>query len=193
MIELRVDAPEARVAKGEIRCDRLIPDNDLAGTAVPIALDAPGTAERIQVSVQIQHTYVGDLRIELVAPSGKRAVMRDRTGGQEHDIRDTYAVDGLLGEAVAGAWALQVTDLAGRDIGRVDWWSIEVGWKAAGNKIEKQITPNLAIPDNDPAGVTSTSRFLRRARRSSARWPGLASRARCAQRSVDNPATPSVG
>ena len=165
-VALRVGPPETkRTIKGQIACDSLIPDNDLAGIEVPIHLDALGTAAAIRVSVQIQHTYVGDLRVELVAPSGKRVVLRDRSGGPTHDLRDTYetgstrTLDELIGEHVPGDWKLHVTDLASRDVGRLDHWGIEVDWTPVGNKLEKRMTPEAAIPDNDTTGITSTIGF----------------------------------
>ena len=89
----------------------------------------------------------------------------DRSGGPTHDLRDTYetgstrALDELIGEHVPGDWKLHVTDLASRDVGRLDHWSIEVDWTLVGNKLEKRMTPEAAIPGNDTTGITSTIGF----------------------------------
>jgi subtilisin-like proprotein convertase family protein len=98
---------------------------------------------------------VGDLRVELEAPSGKRAVLRNREGGGANDIRDSLEVAALVGEEVAGEWTLHVMDLAGRDVGRLDHWGIEVGWAPVGRVFEKHVKVDLPIPDDDPDGVSS--------------------------------------
>lgn len=48
---------------------------------------ASGTAKGIKVSVDISHTYRGDLLVELVAPSGRSVTLHNREGGSKHDLR----------------------------------------------------------------------------------------------------------
>lgn len=98
---------------------------------------------------------MGDLRVELEAPSGKRALLRDREGGGADDIRDSLEVAALVGEGVTGDWTLHVMDLAGHDVGRLDHWGIEVCWAPVGRSVEKQVRVDLPIPDDDPNGVSS--------------------------------------
>jgi len=86
----------------------------------------------VSVSVQITHTYIGDLLVELVAPSGQSATLHSRSGGSRNDLRTSYdkssapALGALEGEQIQGDWVLRVRDLEGLDVGTLEKWSIEV-------------------------------------------------------------------
>ncbi len=154
-------APGGTLA-GEVQADLLIPDDDPVGAVSAIALSGPGTADALRVSVEIVHPWIGDLRVELVAPSGARALLHDRTGGSGDDLRATWdsaeqgsPLAALLGSPVSGAWTLHVTDAERRDTGRLTRWSIEVGAAPATAPIERRAEPGLAIPDAPAAAVHS--------------------------------------
>lgn len=109
-----------------------IPDNDPAGVEDAIEVGESGRVKEIKVWLDITHTYIGDLRVQLLAPSGKGVMLHDRSGaGQDNIIRsfDTAslaALQGMQGEGVTGGWRLKVTDHAGRDVGKLNKWGIEI-------------------------------------------------------------------
>lgn len=148
------------VPAGWVLADVLIPDNDREGVTSQTTLAVPGAAEQIVVDVDITHPYVGDLVVELVSPSGATAVIRDRVGRSRDDVHETYsstdadsALGSLIGEPAAGTWTLRVKDLAGRDVGRLDRWRLDVAGSGASGPIDEQSRPEVEIPDNDPTGV----------------------------------------
>jgi subtilisin-like proprotein convertase family protein len=53
------------------------------------------------------------------------------------------------GRNTAGGWSLRVQDLAAVDVGTLNAWTITFNG-------EQSATPNLAIPDNNTTGITST-------------------------------------
>ncbi|WDS38199.1 MAG: proprotein convertase P-domain-containing protein [Pseudoxanthomonas sp.] len=69
------------------------------------------------------HTYIGDLKVDLVAPDGSVYVLSNRAGGSADNIVKTYTVN-LSSEALNGAWALRVNDGASGDTGYINSWSI---------------------------------------------------------------------
>jgi subtilisin-like proprotein convertase family protein/subtilisin family serine protease len=109
-----------------------IPDNRPAGVSDAVDISAPGTVRELQVTVDITHTYIGDLRVRLLAPSGREAVLHERSGGGADNILRTYnatntpALAGLAGEPVAGRWTLRVSDHAGRDVGKFNRWELRI-------------------------------------------------------------------
>ena len=125
-------ASSPQVARGEVSPALAIPDNTPAGVSSTIAISGPGTIAAIKVGVNIAHTFIGDLKVELVSPSGRRAVLHDRKGGGGDDIVSTFdattspALASLVGEPIAGNWVLEVRDLEGQDVGRLNRWSIEL-------------------------------------------------------------------
>jgi subtilisin-like proprotein convertase family protein len=120
------------VVRGEAAPALSIPDNNPTGISSAIAIAQSGTAQAVKVSVDITHTYVGDLRVTLVAPSGQQVVLHDRLGGSQDDLITTYdsattsALVALFGQAIEGNWTLRVSDLAGRDVGKLNAWSVEL-------------------------------------------------------------------
>ena len=76
-----------------------------------------------QVKVKIFHTYIGELKVDLVAPDGSVYVLHNRSGGSADNIDQTYTVN-LSGEVLNGIWFLRVNDNAFGDTGRLDSWSI---------------------------------------------------------------------
>lgn len=125
-------ASAPQVASGEASPALAIPDNNPAGVRSAIAIAGAGTVGAIKVGVNISHTFIGDLKVELVSPTGRRAVLHDRRGGGNHDIISTFdsstnpGLAALAGEPVAGDWALEVRDLEAVDVGRLNRWSIEL-------------------------------------------------------------------
>jgi len=102
-----------------------IPD---AGATVrsPIEVPAAGTVQKAYVTVDIRHPYIGDLVVALVSPDGRRVVLHDRKGGGDDDLRTTWTVEGMSGVSARGTWALEVTDRASSDQGRLQSWALEL-------------------------------------------------------------------
>jgi hypothetical protein len=102
-----------------------IPDNDPVGVASTIAVADTGVVGGLKVTVDISHTYRGDLRVVL-HHAGRQVVLHDRTGGTLDDLKTTFTVTDLDGEPLQGDWRLQVSDHARIDTGTLHAWSIEV-------------------------------------------------------------------
>ena len=101
-----------------------IPDNNTAGATSNISVNRSGNAGNVTITYSIVHTYRGDLKIEIIAPNGATAVLREPTGGGTNNINDSNTIDAGTTPA-NGSWGLKVTDNAGQDIGYIDSWSIE--------------------------------------------------------------------
>lgn len=88
-------------------------------------IDVTGTGDSgsVTVNVDIKHTWVGDLKLTLVSPTGTSAVLREYTGGSADDIISSYVID-ATGIDRNGNWSLQVYDNAGGDTGYIDTWTI---------------------------------------------------------------------
>jgi M6 family metalloprotease-like protein len=153
---------KGNVARAEITTDLLIPDNQPAGVQSRATIAERGSAKSIKVHVSIIHTYIGDLQVELVAPSGKKALLHDKKGGGQDDLKQTWtsqslpALAALNGEAIEGQWTLAIRDLARRDTGRLNWWLLEIDYEPSARVVEMQAQPNIAIPDASPTGIESS-------------------------------------
>lgn len=105
--------------------DVAIPD---AGAAVTSAIDVTGctgaASATLPVRVDINHTYTGDLGIELIGPSGAVHSLKKPGGiGEATGIHTTFTVDASA-EQKNGRWQLRVTDVFRFDTGVLDSWAI---------------------------------------------------------------------
>lgn len=155
-------AAAGNIARGEVTTDMLIPDNQPAGIQSTMTLNERGQVKAIKARVSVIHTYIGDLQVELITPSGKRAMVHNRSGGGTDDLKQIWdsaslpALAALVGESIQGTWTLAIRDLERRDTGRLNWWGLEIEYRSSNQVIEGIAQPNLAIPDADPQGVQST-------------------------------------
>ncbi len=79
------------------------------------------------VSFQITHTFIGDLKVTLIAPSGAQFVLHNRTGSGTDNLNVVdLAVASANAEESSGTWKLFVQDLAGGDTGTLDSWSLKL-------------------------------------------------------------------
>ena len=98
-----------------------IPDNDPAGVDVAIPVSGVTAAKGLSVSVNISHTYSGDLVLTLLKDGATVKVLRSNEGGSTHDIVDTYNLTAAeIGSNVNGTWTLHVVDTAAVDTGTVN-------------------------------------------------------------------------
>ncbi|XVV06891.1 S8 family peptidase [Actinosynnema sp. CA-248983] len=103
-----------------------VPIGDFSDVNSPITLNCAGNASATtQVTVNIVHTYIGDLIVDLVAPDGSVYNLHNRSGGSTDNINRTYTVN-ASSEAAAGTWKLRVRDQAAFDTGRIDSWTLDV-------------------------------------------------------------------
>ncbi|HWN69729.1 MAG TPA: proprotein convertase P-domain-containing protein, partial [Haliangium sp.] len=78
------------------------------------------------VAVNITHTFIGDLVVELRSPTGGVAVLHNRTGGSTDDLVATFRPTNFNGQSSAGNWTLHVRDVASIDLGTLNTWTLTV-------------------------------------------------------------------
>lgn len=170
-IKFRVGAasPPAGTLHGENTTPLAIPDNNPSGISSKITIADAGRIKRLKVSVDINHTYVGDLVVELSGPGTTGvATLHKRSGGSADNLVASYdsaalaALAVFVGKPVQGEWRLAVRDLEAQDAGQLNRWSIDVALDAAvPATVHGEATPALAIPDSNPTGITSSIALTR--------------------------------
>jgi len=111
-----------------------IPDNTPAGITSQIELPVGIDVADVFVSVDITHTWRGDLIVELISPTGTVVRLHNRTGSSADDLVTSYDdvteesgpgdLDDFNGEAAVGLWSLRVSDNAGADTGTLNGWCL---------------------------------------------------------------------
>jgi subtilisin-like proprotein convertase family protein len=129
-----------------------IPAGAPAITTAPLAVSGVGDGAigHVSVTVDLEHSWRGDLALNLRGPDGTRVVLARRRGGHAEHFRQTVfdAVAPIaIGDAVPpftgcfkprgnladlhgchadGEWALEVDDLAFHDRGAIRGWRLEL-------------------------------------------------------------------
>jgi subtilisin-like proprotein convertase family protein len=130
-LEIALSSP-VKSTQREAAPNVVIPDNSASGIGSALPFEVTGTVQALELACSIQHPYIGDLRVELVAPSGKAALLHDREGGRTRDLvlglssATSPALASLVGQPAAGNWVLRAVDLATADVGTLRAWSLRV-------------------------------------------------------------------
>jgi subtilisin-like proprotein convertase family protein len=144
--------------QGSSSPDKSIPDNSSRGIKNKIMSNDEFVIGAIKVSVDITHSYIGDLMVSLISPSGTMVPLHDRSGGSANDLHaefDIHFVPGLhalYGELVNGEWILHVQDLAPADRGRLKSWSLDISGQMDTSILVEE-SPGVIIPDNVQGGI----------------------------------------
>ncbi len=122
----------AVLATGVSTPNLAIPDNLDSGISDAIVIAASGVVQRILVNVNITHTFIGDLMVELAAPSGIREKLHTRQGGSLDELTTIFdsnhpgELTAMIGQPMQGTWTLHVSDRAGIDTGTLLTWEISI-------------------------------------------------------------------
>ncbi|MFF4359879.1 M4 family metallopeptidase [Streptomyces sp. NPDC001604] len=102
-----------------------IPDNGPAVTSSITVSGRSGNApSNLQVSVDITHTWRGDLVIDLLGPSGTAYRLKNFSSSDSADnVQETYTVN-ASSETANGTWKLKVQDQAAQDVGTLNSWKV---------------------------------------------------------------------
>ena len=89
----------------------------------------------LRVTVDIEHTFIGDLVVTLKSPASMTVApikLHNREGGGTHNLKTTYdsvnapGLVALNGKSPQGNWTLEVADQAKQDVGKIRSFSLEL-------------------------------------------------------------------
>jgi subtilisin-like proprotein convertase family protein len=145
-----------------------IPDSDPAGITSWIDVsDCDVEVWDLRVTVNITHTYIGDLRVQLISPDGRTVILHNETGGGSSNIVTTYptltdpyeTLCKASRQSSIGRWGLRVMDLVSFDTGQLVSWRLELNGTSSGCRSDWWYTTDpmpMSIPDYDTTGISST-------------------------------------
>jgi subtilisin-like proprotein convertase family protein len=135
---------------------KAIPDDNVTGITSTLPVTGAGNVGTVKLSLNITHTFIGDLVVILISPNGTQFVVSSFQGDDTDNlIISNQLITSFYGGVAAGTWKLKIQDLAGADVGTLNSWSLAIAgncnpvvpWSASA-------TPNLATVDN---GTVCTS------------------------------------
>ncbi|MGW4277635.1 S8 family peptidase [Streptomyces seoulensis] len=105
--------------------DYQIRDNATVESPLAVTGVSGNAPAGLSVTVDIRHTFRGDLKVELVAPDGTAHLLKDYDANDGADnVQATYTVDASAHQA-SGTWKLRATDNWTNDTGYINAWSLQ--------------------------------------------------------------------
>lgn len=96
-----------------------VPDNDSTGASVTFAIEEESLSSMV-LDIDIQHSFAGDISVELVSPDGQvLEVLAEDSGNPADNIMKSIVVEGIESIATKGEWTLRVIDHAAVDDGSI--------------------------------------------------------------------------
>jgi subtilisin-like proprotein convertase family protein len=135
-----------------------IPDNNATGITSNLSVTGNGNVASLALSLNITHTFIGDLVVTLISPGGTQFIVSNRQGGSTDNlVINNLSITAFNGQPAAGTWKLKVQDLAAVDVGTLNSWSLLINgnctpvvpWSGSA-------TPNLPTIDNGTACTSLT-------------------------------------
>ncbi|GAB4229063.1 MAG: hypothetical protein Kow00121_58030 [Elainellaceae cyanobacterium] len=114
-----------------------VPINDLARGELSLMVPVTNPLKTINVTVDIEHTYIGDLVVTLYAPaeSGIAPItLHNRSGRGADNIQKAYDAANMpdlascSGKSPKGKWTLEVKDMARGDRGKIRSFALEMSF-----------------------------------------------------------------
>lgn len=139
---------------------------DLGSTESSLIVTKGGICNLLKVTVDIAHTFKGDLRVRLYSPSGRSVLLHSNTGGGSDNIKGTYGKDlvpaeslaSFDGEEMRGTWRLEIQDTSGGDSGTLRSWTLNYGGTSTGGAVTvAHSLNNPAIIAADASGINAVA------------------------------------
>ncbi len=112
--------PQQSVTEDSGSINLSIPDRSTLGASVSLQVIQNWIVEAIQLEVTADHTYTGDLGIELTSPSGTKSILF-HANNSFRDNQNLAAMpllsNAFYGEASSGLWTFKIIDASTQDIG----------------------------------------------------------------------------
>ncbi|MFY1635770.1 S8 family peptidase [Solwaraspora sp. WMMB335] len=107
--------------------DVAIPDSgSWVSSSIAISGCSGNASSSSTVDVNIQHTYRGDLIVDLIAPDGSSYRLKSWAFFDGADnVIETYTVN-LSSETANGTWQLRVRDIFSGDTGYINTWTLDL-------------------------------------------------------------------
>ena len=108
---------------------------DLQTVSVQLEVGETNAVKSISTTVEILHSYIGDLIVSLIPPAElglNKIVLHNRSGGATRNLKKTFdaltipTLANFQGKIVKGTWKLEVQDLAVRDEGQLVKFGLEL-------------------------------------------------------------------
>ena len=143
----------ARIAQWTVGNEELVTRDPWAISALEITpllrrviVDREGTVARIGLTVNVSHMRLNDIRLRLIAPSGRAAEVEFSASASSANEEVRFSprdLQDLAGESLSGTWTLSIRDEASGFAGHLVGWSLSLNSQVVVENFER----GLDIPE----------------------------------------------
>ena len=111
-----------------------------------VLVDRQGTVSRIGLTLNISHARLEDLRIKIIAPSGRTVEIEsgiERSTSNDEIVVDPAQLRDLIGESINGTWSISIRDEALGVAGHLVGWNLKLNSQGVVEDFQR----GLNIPD----------------------------------------------
>lgn len=111
-----------------------------------VIVDREGSVGRIGLTLNVSHSRFSDLRIKIIAPSGRAVEIEtglDKASSNDDIQISGQQLGGLIGESLSGTWSISVRDEAVGVAGQLVGWNLKLNSQGAIEHFQR----GLNIPD----------------------------------------------
>ncbi len=111
-----------------------------------VIVDRAGTVNRIGLTINISHTRIADLRVKVIAPSGRTVELDigvERASSNDDIVVPSAQLRALVGESLTGTWSLSVRDENPGIAGQLVGWNLKLNSQGAVEEFQR----GLNIPE----------------------------------------------
>lgn len=110
--------PELVDDSGVQAVNAAIPDNNTAGLSRTVSVASAFKVEAVELVLNVDHNYIGDLVVELSSPSGTNSVLsKQRSDSQDDFVNYVLTSFRCWDEDSAGTWTVKISDQSGGTTG----------------------------------------------------------------------------
>ena len=128
-----------------------------------VAVDRDGTVSRIGLTLSLSHARLADLRMRVIAPSGRAVEVRPdvEQAGAADEIRIPAAqLRGLVGESLRGTWSVSVRDEGLGVAGQLVSWNLQLNSQGALESFQRGLNiPEPVERDSDNIWFDRSGRY----------------------------------
>ena len=128
-----------------------------------VIVDREGSVSRIGLTLNISHSRLSDLRIKIIAPSGRAVEIETgiERASSNDDIRiSAQQLRNLIGESLSGTWSISVRDEALGVAGQLVGWNLKLNSQGAIEYFQRGLNiPDPAERETDNIWFDSSGRY----------------------------------
>jgi len=128
-----------------------------------VIVDREGSVSRVGLTLNISHARLSDLRIKIIAPSGRAVEIE--TGMERSSSSDDIRIPAtqmrdLLGESLAGTWSISVRDESMGIAGQLVGWNLKLNSQGAVEDFQRGLNiPDPVERETDDVWFDDTGRY----------------------------------